>query len=78
MAAKGADILIHEAQNAQMTAMMVQGLKAMGNPRMASIMADTVSYHTTPVEAADIARAAGARAAGVQGLLRGPLLLLLP
>jgi len=62
IAAKGADVLIHEAQNAQMTAMMVQGLKAMGNPRMASVMADTVSYHTTPVEAADIARAASVRA----------------
>jgi ribonuclease Z len=62
IAAKGADVLIHEAQNAQMTAMMVQGLKAMGNTRMASVMADTVSYHTTPVEAAEIARAAGVRA----------------
>jgi ribonuclease Z len=61
IAAKGADVLIHEAQNAQMTAMMVQGLKAMGNARMASVMADTVSYHTTPVEAAEIARAAGVR-----------------
>jgi ribonuclease Z len=61
-ASKGADVLIHEAQNAQMTAMMVQALKAIGNPRMASVMADTVSYHTTPVEAADIARAAGVRA----------------
>jgi len=62
IAAKGADVLIHEAQNAQMTALMVQGLKAMGNARMASVMADTVSYHTTPVEAADIARSAGVRA----------------
>ena len=60
-ASKGADVLIHEAQNAQMTGMMVQGLKAMGVPRMASVMADTVSYHTTPVEAADIARMAGVK-----------------
>ena len=60
-ASKGADVLIHEAQNAQMTGMMVQGLKTMGNPRMASVMADTVSYHTTPVEAADIARMAGVK-----------------
>jgi ribonuclease Z len=61
-AAKGADVLIHEAQNAEMTAQMVQGLKALGNPRMASVMADTVSYHTTPVEAADLARMAGVKA----------------
>jgi ribonuclease Z len=41
---------------------MSGGLKMMGQPRMASIMADTVSYHTEPVEAADIARAAGVKA----------------
>jgi ribonuclease Z len=61
VAAKGADVLIHEAQNADMTRQMVQALKALGNPRMASVMADTLSYHTTPVEAADLARSAGVR-----------------
>ena len=33
-----------------------------GQPRQASIMDDTLSYHTTPVEAAEIARAAGVKA----------------
>lgn len=61
IAAKGADVLIHEAQNADMTRQMAQSLSALGNPRMASVMNDTLSYHTTPVEAAEIARAAGAR-----------------
>ena len=37
-------------------------LGRMGNPRMASIMKDTLSYHTTPVEAAEIAKAAGVKA----------------
>ena len=60
--AKGADVLIHEAQNADMTRQMVMALKGMGNPRMSSVMNDTLTYHTTPVEAADIARAAGVRA----------------
>ncbi len=60
-ASKGADVLIHEAQNADMTRQMVQGLKLLGNPRMASVMADTLTYHTTPVEAADIARQAGVK-----------------
>ncbi|MBS0333836.1 MAG: MBL fold metallo-hydrolase [Proteobacteria bacterium] len=60
-ASKGADVLLHEAQNADMTRQMVQGLKMMGNPRMASIMTDTLTYHTTPVEAAEIARAAGVK-----------------
>jgi ribonuclease Z len=61
VAAKGADVLIHEAQNSDMTKQMSQGLTMMGNPRMSSIMADTLTYHTTPVEAAEIARAAGVK-----------------
>lgn len=61
-AAKGADVLIHEAQNNAMTRQMSGGLKMLGQPRMASIMADTVSYHTEPVEAAEIARMAGVKA----------------
>jgi len=60
-AAKGADVLIHEAQNSDMTKQMAMGLKAMGNPRISSIMTDTLTYHTTPVEAADIARMAGVK-----------------
>jgi ribonuclease Z len=60
-AARGADVLIHEAQNSDMTRQMAMGLKAMGNPRMSSVMTDTLTYHTTPVEAADIARMAGVK-----------------
>ena len=61
VAAKGADVLIHEAQNSDMTKQLSQGLAMLGNPRMSSIMRDTLTYHTTPVEAADIARAAGVK-----------------
>ncbi|HET6969528.1 MAG TPA: MBL fold metallo-hydrolase [Phenylobacterium sp.] len=61
-AAKGADVLVHEAQNSAMTRQMSQGLAAMGLARTSSIMADTLSYHTEPVEAADIARMAGVKA----------------
>lgn len=60
-AAKGADVLIHEAQNSDMTRQMSKGLAAMGNARLSSIMADTLTYHTTPVEAAELARAAGVK-----------------
>ncbi len=42
--------------------MMSAGLKAQGNPRVSSIMADTLTYHTTPVEAAEIAKLAGVKA----------------
>jgi ribonuclease Z len=55
-------VLIHEAQNSDMTKQMSAGLKMQGNARMSSIMADTLSYHTTPVEAGEIARAAGVKA----------------
>lgn len=61
-AAKGVDVLIHEAQNNAMTLQMSRGLAAMGNARMSSLMADTVTYHTEPVEAADLARTAGVKA----------------
>ncbi|MEI7933167.1 MAG: MBL fold metallo-hydrolase, partial [Alphaproteobacteria bacterium] len=62
VAAKGADVLIHEAQSAEMNRTMVQALTAQGRGRTSSIMADTLSYHTTPVEAGEIARAAGVKA----------------
>lgn len=62
VASKDADVMIHEAQNADMTKQMVAGLKMQNNPRMSSIMNDTLSYHTTPVEAAEIAKAAGVKA----------------
>ena len=61
-AARGADLMIHEAQNNDMTRMMSKGLAAAGQTRIASIMGDTVSYHTSPVEAAEIAKAAGVKA----------------
>jgi ribonuclease Z len=77
-AAKGADVLLHEAQNNDMTRMMAQGLTAQGNPRMASIMTDTLSYHTSPVEAAEIAREAGVRALVLTHLTQAGLPIFTP
>jgi ribonuclease Z len=77
-AAKGADVLIHEAQNNAMTRQLSGGLKAMGNPRMASILGDTVTYHTEPVEAADLARAAGVKALVLNHLTQAGLPMFTP
>ncbi|WP_293902934.1 MBL fold metallo-hydrolase [Phenylobacterium sp.] len=78
VAAKGADVLIHEAQNNAMTRQMAQGLKRLGNDRMSSIMADTVSYHTEPVEAADLARATGVKALVLSHLTQAGLPMFTP
>jgi ribonuclease Z len=60
-ASKGVDVMLHEAQHEGMTRQVSQMLGATGNARTSALMADTLSYHTTPVEAAEIARAAGAK-----------------
>ena len=78
VAAKGADVLIHEAQNNAMTKQLSQGLAVLGNARMASIIGDTVSYHTEPVEAADIARAAGVKALVLTHLTQAGLPMFTP
>lgn len=60
-AAKGADVLIHEAQAQEIIALIHDQMVAAGNARSAHIMADIPSYHTAPVEAAQIANAAGVK-----------------
>ena len=58
-AAKGADLLIHEAQANHMVAKMGAAAAKAGNARVAKIFADIPSYHTSPVEAARAANEAG-------------------
>jgi len=60
-AAQHADVLFHEAQANHLIAMIGEAAAAAGRPRAAKIMADIPSYHTTPVEAAEIANDAGVR-----------------
>lgn len=57
-AAKGADVLIHEAQS---NAMMMAASRNMPTKRQSKILAETVTYHTEPKAAADLARTAGVR-----------------
>jgi ribonuclease Z len=59
-AARGADLLIHEALQPRLVAAITRGLDVAGQPRTAQITRDILNYHTTPEEAASIAARAGA------------------
>jgi ribonuclease Z len=61
VAARGSDVLVHEAQSNALIAILGAALTAAGNMRPAKIMHDIPGYHTTPVEAAKIANEAHAR-----------------
>jgi ribonuclease Z len=60
-AAKNADVLFHEAQANHLIDMIGEAAGAAGRPRPAKIMRDILTYHTTPVEAAEVANEAGVR-----------------
>lgn len=55
---KDADLLVHEALNAGMVRTIAGGLDQIGNHRLAKMARDTINYHTSPVEAAEIANEA--------------------
>lgn len=57
--ASGADLLVHEALNPDMVALISNQAGAVGLDRAAHIMADIPSYHATPAEAARVAKEAG-------------------
>jgi ribonuclease Z len=57
--AKGVDLLVHEGLASNLVSMMEKAAENTGNKSGAKVMHDIVDYHTTPVEAAEIARDAG-------------------
>ncbi len=59
--ARGADVLVHEAQAQHMVAVLREEAERLGRDRFAKILADIPSYHTSPVEAAEVANEAGVR-----------------
>ena len=58
---KGADLLIHEALNHDMVKLIQGPVKELSSPRLSKMLNDTINYHTSPVEAAEIAKAAGVK-----------------
>jgi ribonuclease Z len=60
-ASKGADVLFHEAQANFLVAILSEEAAAVDNTQYSRILADIPSYHTSPVDAAKIANAAGVK-----------------
>jgi ribonuclease Z len=57
--AQGADLLLHEALAAHLVEAAREALATAGNERRARIAHDIQGYHTTPVQAAEVAKQAG-------------------
>jgi ribonuclease Z len=61
-AAKGADLLVHEALQPKLVKLLTNQLAAKGFTNTAQITRDIIDYHATPEQAADAAKAAGVKA----------------
>ena len=59
--ATGADLLVHEALNPELVKIMTDGATEAGAADLAQITRDILNYHTTPIQAAEIARDAGVK-----------------
>lgn len=60
-AAKGADVLVHEALSTRMVAMQHDAAVRAGRANLAQIFNDIKSYHATPEQAGDTAQRAGVK-----------------
>ena len=58
--ARGVDLLVHEALGTRLTARIAAAADGVGATGPAQLMRDVVTYHATPVEAAESAAEAGA------------------
>lgn len=59
--ARGADLLVHDALQPKLVRHMTDALTARGQKNLAQITRDIQNYHASPEQAADVAKAAGAR-----------------
>jgi len=57
--ADGVDLLVHEALAPHLVAVLTRGAEAAGRKNVAKITRDILTYHASPVEAAEVARDAG-------------------
>lgn len=57
-AAKGADLLVHEALSAPLVAILQESAAAAGRHNLEQVFKDIVNYHTSPQEAAEVAEQA--------------------
>ncbi|HEV7734550.1 MAG TPA: MBL fold metallo-hydrolase [Candidatus Binatia bacterium] len=60
-ASRDADVLVHEAQANHLVALLRDEADTTGRPRIAKVLNDIPTYHTSPVEAAEVANEAGVR-----------------
>jgi len=58
-AAKGVDVLVHEAEAGHMVDKIGEIALQVGRPRVAQIMGDIRTYHTSPIQAAEAANEIG-------------------
>jgi len=71
-AARGADVMFHEALNAKMIGAMQAQLAKHGRKDQAKIMADIPGYHASPEDAARAAKEAGAKALVLYHMVPAP------
>lgn len=70
--AKGADILVHESLQPDLIRRASAAAARLGRERVAKLANDIVDYHTSVVEAAEVARDAGAGTLVLTHLVPGP------
>lgn len=71
-AAKGADLMLHEALNKQLVAALGRKLAERGQAANAQIMQDIQNYHASPEDAARAAKQAGVRSLVLYHLVPAP------
>ena len=59
--ARDVDLIAHEALSPKLVGILHDAAESAGNNALAKVMTDIPDYHTTPVEAGELAQAAGAR-----------------